>query len=225
MLHSFSHALQHQLTTHPLPGFEAHYAMAAGKQRWAHAQQNIPPHARLGAVLILFYQHPTTHQLTIPLTLRHAYPGVHGGQVSFPGGKWESADPSLSHTALRETHEEIGIEPSQVQLLGALSPLYIVPSNFLVHPFIGVAHTPLTFHADPAEVAELIETPIAHFYNTEVVKEMTIDYGQGISFTAPYYDVSNQRVWGATAMIINELLQILHKTPIPHGLLIDVPNK
>ena len=115
--------------------------------------------AQIAAVLALFY--PDENQnTTLVLILRNTYKGVHSAQVGFPGGKVESSDINLMNTALRETEEEIGVKQDLVTVVKEMSPLYIPPSNFLVHPFIGISQQPLEFIKDDGEVNTIIEVPL-----------------------------------------------------------------
>lgn len=165
--------------------------------------------ARLGGVLILFYENQG--QIMIPLTQRHDYKGTHGGQVSLPGGKWEEADSDLQSTALRETFEEIGIAQSQVSIIGKLSDLYIPASNFKVSPFVGYVKENPSFAIDAYEVKELIEAELSALVDKDYHKEKDITVQQRFRLKAPYFDVQGKVVWGATAMMLAELITIVEE--------------
>lgn len=199
-----------------LPGRAVQYEMAPQPRPDGEIDSTINPDARIGArvsgVLILFY--PDTQQLYLPLILRPAYEGVHGGQVSFPGGGREEGDQDLVATALREAHEEIGIDPDQVHIIGQLTPLYIAPSNYLVHPTVGWYTQKPTFTIDTHEVDQLIELPLNELLDSANYRqeEWTLRDRKAL---VPFFAVQNQTIWGATAMILNELLYILKTNNLP----------
>jgi len=147
------------------------------------------------------------------LILRTSDHGVHSGQVSFPGGKKEESDRSLEDTALRETEEEIGIKKNDVKVIGHLSELYIPTSGFLVQPFVGYLNKKPLFHPDKNEVQKLIEVPLFLIMDDGIVKETTIlkskTRNQKSEIRIPYFDIHGEVVWGATAMILSELKEIL----------------
>ena len=132
----FARTLKHRLGL-PLPGLEGQLRMAHAGRRLSMTNFQVPVDARLGAVLALFYEED--FGLKMPLILRPSGSAVHSGQVSFPGGKFEESDEGLEATALREAEEEIHVPREDVEVLGRLTDLYIPPSNFLVHPFVGIS--------------------------------------------------------------------------------------
>ncbi|WP_091507585.1 NUDIX hydrolase [Flexibacter flexilis] len=162
---------------------------------------------RQSAVLILLYPHQDS--LFFPLTLRHVYKGAHSGQVSLPGGRREEQDRDLVATALRETHEEIGVVPENVQVIGQLTELFVPASNFMIQPFVGYVAERPTFQPDAHEVAQLFETDLQQLTEPFRVKKTLLTVGENIELEAPYFDLHGQIVWGATAMILSELKQIL----------------
>jgi 8-oxo-dGTP pyrophosphatase MutT (NUDIX family) len=163
------------------------------------------PHARASSVLILFYPYADT--VYLPLILRPTYPGVHSGQVSFPGGGQEAGDADLIATALREAHEEVGLDPAAVTVLGQLTPIYIRPSNNLVQPVVGYAMARPAFVPDAREVAQLIEAPLPEFLDPA---NQRIEQWELRERTAhvPLFGIQNQVIWGATAMMLGELLAL-----------------
>jgi len=163
------------------------------------------PDARHSGVLILFYPHDG--KIYFPLTLRPTYLGVHSGQVSLPGGRREQQDVDLIATALRETHEEIGVPPAAVEIVGALSTLYIYRSNHLVLPVVGWTAARPTFVTDPHEVAQLVEAPLNDFLNPANYRTETWELPDRRA-NVPIISVQNQAIWGATAMILGELLAL-----------------
>ncbi|AWG23429.1 coenzyme A pyrophosphatase [Flavobacterium faecale] len=162
---------------------------------------------RKAAVLMLFY--PKGTQTTIVLIVRNVYEGVHSGQIAFPGGKYEIEDRDLSFTALRETHEEVGVIPDLVEIKKDFTPIYIPPSNFMVHPFLGISNTELDFTPDPSEVARIIELPLDVFLKDEILVNVTIPTSYAEEIEVPAFQIEEQIVWGATAMILSELKDVI----------------
>lgn len=196
-----------QRLAQPLPAQTAHARMSSSA-RVQNLGFNWQPNekTRQSAVLILLYPHE--NNIYFPLTLRHVYKGAHSGQVSLPGGRYEEFDTSLEATALRETHEEIGVPPQQLQIIGRLSELFVAASNFNIQPFVGIAPSQPQFMPDVREVAQLFETNVAHLTDNSRIKETSIKVGEGIKIKAPYFDLNDQIVWGATAMILSELATV-----------------
>ena len=189
-----------------LPGKKAHDLMASTARKSFNIKP--PENPRLSAVLIVFYPHQ--NDIYFPLILRPTYDGVHSGQMGLPGGKKEDHDKSLIHTAIRETHEEIGVFVPETEILGSLTDLYIPPSNMLVTPVSGFSTDHPSFQNDPNEVAELVPVTLQDFQN-ESNKAVTQIKVQNFTFDAPTYQVSGKTIWGATAMIISELLTIIQE--------------
>lgn len=156
--------------------------------------------AKEAAVMVLLYPH--LHDLHLVLIRRNRYPGVHSDQVGLPGGKREQQETFLQ-AALRETHEELGVVPQVVQLLGQLTPIYIPPSDFEVHPFVGYTTSRPVWMPDPKEVSGVIETPVAALLDDTIKcdEEMTL---LGSTVRVPYYDIQGNQVWGATAIMLSE---------------------
>lgn len=190
----------------PLPAENAQRLMAPQhdvEQRFAQGSRKT---AQQGAVLILLF--PDHGQLSFPLIRRAEYPGVHSGQIGLPGGKRENQDKNLIATALRETEEEIGIAAYSGKHLGNLSPLFIPVSNFIVSPVIYFIKQPIaSFKPDPTEVSEVLVTNVDTLINPLACKKkmMTI---RDFTFETPYFDLEGEVVWGATAMILSEFVEI-----------------
>ena len=142
------------------------------------------------------------------MMLRPEYGGVHSGQVSFPGGRVEKSDTGLVQTALRESNEELGIPQEKVEILGNLTELFIIASNFTVLPVVGSLDFRPEFIPDEREVVEIIETPISNLLDSKVIKERGFEVGAGYSINAPYFDINGHHVWGATAMMLSEFLTV-----------------
>lgn len=203
---AFTDALQRRLQQ-PLPGEAAHLRMMAGSR----LRLSIKPNekTRRSAVLILFYPH--RGEIYLPLILRPLYDGVHAGQMAFPGGRMERTDENLVRTALRESQEEIGIRVSDVRVLGQLTELFIPPSNFFVQPVIGVINHRPDFYPDPREVEQVVEVPLETLLDETIVGDTQIDV-RGVMIDAPFFQIQNHKVWGATAMMISELLAVISES-------------
>ena len=201
--HSFTENL-HQRLKKPLPGEAAHQKMASA----ARYRLGIKPNERTrrSAVLICFY--PYQHSIYLPLILRPQYDGVHAGQMAFPGGRMERFDENLTRTALRESQEEVGIRVSDVKVLGLLTELFIPPSNFYVQPVVGMLPYRPDFYPDPHEVEAVVEVELNTLLDETIVGDSQIEV-RGAIIDAPFYQVQEYRVWGATAMMISELLMVL----------------
>ncbi len=190
-----------------LPGKLAQYRLIPESRHLFPDDEDNPIPA---AVLILLYRNVEGILETI-LIKRPSYIGHHSAQVSFPGGKAEETDMNLYQTALRESMEEVGVVPNLIINIGALSPLYIPVSRFLVHPFIGLALQMPEFVIDKSEVDYLIPASIKDLIHAEVhYRNLTI---QSKEFSTPYFNIKNEMVWGATAMIMSELIEVLKSTP------------
>jgi 8-oxo-dGTP pyrophosphatase MutT (NUDIX family) len=206
MFQQFIQQLKNQLKA-PLPGENAQFAMAPlSRERMKELNfEALKP--KKSAILVLIYPHE--NEIKTVLIQRPTYQGVHSGQIAFPGGKFEEPDIHLKNTALREANEEIGIEPTQIEIIGNLSNVYINPSNFLVTPFIGHIGTKPDFSANEREVEKIIETNLLQLDNPERKGIKTISHSSGYKIKSPYYDVEGHTVWGATAMMISELNEVL----------------
>lgn len=185
----------------PLPGAEAHHRFAPRPPLEGWRPDDLPSHARRAATLILLY--PGADGVTLPLTERHAALPHHPGQVSLPGGRID-VDESGEHAALRETHEELGVEPGDLRVLGPLSTLWVLVSNHLVQPFIAVADARPDFRPSAREVERLIEIPLARLLDAGAVRSEA-RLREGVSVDVPYFGFQDHQIWGATAMILSEL--------------------
>lgn len=203
----FSNKIKSQLAL-PLPGATAHQKMLSATRIALKILPN--ERTRRSAVLILFYQH--RDEIWLPLILRPKYDGVHAGQMAFPGGRFEKTDESLIRTALREAQEEIGIKANDVQILGVLSELFIPPSNFYVLPVVGILPYRPDFYPDPREVDQVFEVKFSEMNDEKIVGLTEIDV-RGVLIDAPFYDIQGHKVWGATAMMISELLAVAQAVP------------
>ena len=191
-----------------LPGHDAFLHLSGYKRPDLEAALMLDPRPRESAVLALLY--PRAGKLHTLLMLRPEYDGVHSGQVAFPGGRREAVDATIQDTALREFTEETGAATSSFMLLGALTQVYIPPSRSLVTPFLAFAHELPPTAPDLREVAALIETPLDELLRPDVV-QVRRQYIQvmGREAEIPYFDLQGQVVWGATAMMLAELRELL----------------
>lgn len=158
---------------------------------------------RVGAVLVLLY--PERDGLHIPLTVRTASLRHHSGEVSLPGGGFDAADETLDQTALREAWEELGIIRSEVEMVTSLTPIWIPVSNFRITPYVGIAHTRPRFTPAPAEVALVIETPLATLVDPRNVRSEVRELRGGM-VQVPYFAVGEHHVWGATGLVLAQLI-------------------
>ncbi len=188
----------------PLPGIAAQMLMSPSLMRPAHVSMPM----RNSGVLLLLY--PVKERLFTVFMKRTEYGGPHSGQISFPGGKFENGDSSLTDTALRESFEEIGIPPDAVKVLGNLSPLHIPVSNFRIQPVVGFVDKKPSFKTDPQEVDHLIETALDVLLNPDVIKKETLKLGD-LFIEVPYYDINGHHIWGATAMMLSEFAEVVRK--------------
>lgn len=158
---------------------------------------------RPAAVLVLLY--PGADGLNLVLTERTGHLPKHAGQISFPGGGVDPGDASLLQAALREAHEELGIEAGDLEVLAELRPVYIPPSNFLVHPFVAYTGRRPEFRPSPDEVAAVLEVPLGHLLDPDTVCTEVREL-QGARLQVPYFRYQDHKIWGATAAMIDDLL-------------------
>lgn len=198
-----------QALTQPLPGLVAQCRMAT-RPRASSARRVYEAGPREGAVLLALYIHQG--ELTLALTRRTTTVGSHKGQIALPGGHREPADETLWQTALRESFEEVGLDPTAVQYIGELSPLYVMASHFVVYPFVGHMSERPAFRLQAAEVAELIEMPLQVILDPTSHHEETWLRGTE-PMQVPFYSYDGSVIWGATAMILSEFEALLASIP------------
>lgn len=191
-----------------LPGLEAHRKLLPPGRRLKLFEEELLS-VKLSSVLLLLF--PEGEQLYIclmkrPSTMRH-----HPGQISFPGGKFEKEDVSAEMTALREAREEVGIDPFSIEILGKMSDLYLEVSRFSIQPFLAWADKRPNFKVNLEEVEELILLPISDLVSEETISETELQTLTG-SLRVNYYPFKNEIIWGATAMILSELIEILKRS-------------
>jgi len=189
----------------PLPGLEVQYQMApvTKMEQLVYNHNDTPP--RQSAVLALLY--PEGDEAMLVVMKRATDDSVHSGQLSFPGGQAEPFDKSTIATALRETNEELGIESDLVHVLGTLTPVYISPSNFNVVPVVGYMDTIPKFHPNE-EVEKVLTVAISELFKPDAkqIRQITTRYVTALD--VPCYMIEGEILWGATAMLIRELLEV-----------------
>ena len=194
----------------PLPGFAAQERMIG---RVIAAPPQVPPNARLSAVMCLIYPNDNSWQVLLMRRMEDGH--AHSGQVSFPGGRHEPDDESLMATALRETYEEVGIAPTHIDVLGPLSPLYIPVSNFHVFPYVGFSQTRPTVSLSASEVSYIIEAPLSWLVNdtNKITTNVSSPAVPGLIRNVKAYQLADGGiVWGATAMMLSEFEVLLRES-------------
>ena len=194
-----------------LPGEEAHFKLAPllrlEELKNIDIDKKKPNHA---AVLAVFY--PDENQKTkFVLILRKTYKGIHSNQVGFPGGRIEEEDVDLMATALRETEEEVGIPRNEVEVLRELTKLYIPPSNFWVQPYVGVMHKTPQLIPQEDEVEAVLEVALSDFLSDSCLIRQTLSTSYAKNIDVPAFLLNSHVVWGATAMMLSELKEILRQ--------------
>jgi 8-oxo-dGTP pyrophosphatase MutT (NUDIX family) len=185
------------------PGSDAQYKMAPELRL-----ENRHGYYQNAAVMILlFIRAGIWHTV---LMKRPEYAGAHSNQISLPGGKFEDSDVDLEETALREIREEIGIDDSRIRILGKLSRLHIPVSGIEVLPLVGYHPEEPDFQPDSSEVAYLIEAPLEDLLNPHYTREKIRTLMCKL-VKVPYFQIGEEQVWGATAMILSEFLEVLRR--------------
>ncbi len=191
-----------EILRHELPGEKAQLRMAPTFR----GDLSSVGKAMEAAVLALFY--PADGETHLVFIKRNEYDGPHSGQISFPGGMYEESDHDLMHTALRETEEETGIMEKTPEVLGKLTPLYIPVSNFCVTPYVGWLTKRPDFHPDSSEVQYLLTPTLEDLIDTSNHhKENILRHGYDVF--APYIHLEKDIIWGATAMILSEFMELI----------------
>jgi 8-oxo-dGTP pyrophosphatase MutT (NUDIX family) len=171
-----------------------------------------PEGRTLAAGLVLLYPHRSLHRSPMSphlvLTRRTTALRRHSGQISLPGGRYDPEDGSLLRTALRETEEELGVAPSGLTIWGRLEPEHIVASHYALAPFVAYAPRRPAFRPAPAEVAEVIDLPLAHLLDPATVEEEVWDF-QGAPRRVSFYRYGEHKIWGATARILHQIVGLL----------------
>ena len=193
----------------PLPGQASQFKMSPPyRMDLIEKQAEAMKSSKRAGVLALFY--PDTLQNTnLILILRKTYKGVHSAQVGFPGGKLEPQDKSLEYTAVRETQEEVGVPLKDIKVIKAMTEVYIPPSNFTVHPFMGITTKTPKFVKQDDEVEDLIEVTLKDFIDDNLMTSRVIMTSLQKEVEVPAFHFNGHIVWGATAMMLNEVKDLL----------------
>lgn len=191
-----------------LPGNIAHEPLRATpvgalRPKFEHKS---PP--KPGSVLILLYEQDGV--IKFPLTKRPDYLGTHGGQVSLPGGKKEK-DETVFETAIREGVEEVGINPDDARIIGRLSDFFVIPSNFMIAPVVAYAKDVPQFVPQVSEVERILTGDLGQLVREDAVQQAEILAAKMYPMLAPHFLIDNEIVWGATAMMLNELRVVLRE--------------
>ena len=191
-----------------LPRVASQMKMVQDIRRKEMEKGNRDDNAKKAAVLICFY--PSGRgEIHLALIRRNEYDGVHSGQISFPGGRYEDKDRDLIHTALREAEEETNILIDSVEVLGEITPVYIPPSNFIVNPVVGWTSRKPDFIAEKAEVQEILSISISELLNPANHKIKDIIHREYNITDVPCFYIQGHIIWGATAMMLNEIKDLL----------------
>jgi len=193
----------------PKPGLAAQLKLAP-PQRFGNEETliKVPKNAKKAAVMMLLYPNKE-QELSFCLIQRSTYNGKHSGQISFPGGKKEEEDTDFWATALRESQEEVGVNPAEVKLVTALSSTYIPPSNFYVCPYLAYTNQRPDFVAEEGEVDHVIEVPLSDLLEDSAIQDGPITASYAKEVVVPMFVFGTYRVWGATAMILSEAREII----------------
>jgi 8-oxo-dGTP pyrophosphatase MutT (NUDIX family) len=198
-----------EIIENQLPGEDAHLMMLPkGRQLSSISRKEAVDPKQASVAVHLFIT--KLEEPYLILIKRSVYDGAHSGQIAFPGGKLDEKDKNLIQTALRESHEEIGLSTDESQLIGALSPVYIPISNFNVQPFLFLHFNSLALLAEDREVAEILTVPLSEIIEDKNIhkKEITLmDTNESIEVTG--FLLHENWVWGASALILNEVKEVL----------------
>jgi 8-oxo-dGTP pyrophosphatase MutT (NUDIX family) len=192
-----------------LPGWEAQRRMISGRPK-IDMEAILKRNPKQSSVLVLLF--PDKEEIYTRLILRAEYKGVHSAQIAFPGGTKEESDKDLWQTALREANEEIGLDIEKVKQVGQLSPVYIPPSNFWVQPYIGMTETKTPVIVQEMEVQRSFDVRVDQLLDPVIKKEKLIIHSNtDVGIQTPYYNIEEDTVWGATAMMLSELEELLRR--------------
>jgi 8-oxo-dGTP pyrophosphatase MutT (NUDIX family) len=188
-----------------LPGLDAQLRFMPTPPRTGWKPGEFPSDARLAAGLLLLY--PGERGPSVPLTVRASGLRRHAGQVSLPGGATDPGE-TLAQAALREAHEEIGVDPARVRILGELTPVHVLVSGFTLHPIVGITDERPSFTLAAYEVEEVVEVSVDDLQDASSIRQGTRTR-EGLAIEYPYFDLMGHQVWGATAMILGEFICLM----------------
>ena len=207
---NFSAAFIRQKLNGELPGLSSHLKLAPDSRADEIASyMKSQKQAKKSAVMILLFHE--NEKLKVVFIRRGMYVGIHAGQIAFPGGRFEDSDVTVENTAFREIEEEIGVTRDKIELLGQLTDIYVPPSNFLISIFVGYLSERPQYKPDEREVAEIIELDFEKFLAENVISEKDFQVPSTTeSVRAFYYKLPNADLWGASAMVMTELIDVLN---------------
>jgi 8-oxo-dGTP pyrophosphatase MutT (NUDIX family) len=198
------HSLEEKLSG-PKPGLIAQLGMTPNPRPGHQVYYEVEDTSLKAGVLVLFY--PREGKLHLVFTRRTDNVDFHKGQISFPGGRLEAGE-ALEQAALREAQEELEVDPGSIRILGMLTPLYIPPSNYCIYPVVALAESRPDFQPSQIEVAEVIEIPLAHLLNPQNIRREMWNI-RSADVEVPFYAFGEHKIWGATAMVLAELLEMI----------------
>lgn len=198
----------HAMISNQLPGENAHLGMAPINRKLSSIAKAQAQDVRDSAVAIVLFEENDAFRFI--LIQRPTYEGNHSGQISFPGGKKDPEDENLEATAKRECMEEVGIDLSKAKSLGKLTPVYIPVSNFHVEPYVFFYPEIPNIVPDEREVASVFSVSTHELVDESNVSTMTVPLGDGFTLRdVPCFLINGKQIWGATALILNEMKEIL----------------
>ncbi len=203
---NFEQALRSHLKS-PLPGYAAHAKMIPPASDTKHYE--IPADHKEAAVLLALFQRKSDWYIIYMKRSSHIPEDKHSGQISFPGGKYEDHDADLERCAIRETVEELGISEKTIDILGALSPIYVYVSGFVVYPYVAVLSSLPEYELQESEVAQVYEVPLSYIMEQDSISIKDMQIRNTKIKDVPYIDIEGETLWGATAMITSELTSVI----------------
>ncbi len=191
----------------PLQGTKAHDLVLNTKVRDViFKDKTAKEEPKESAVLALIYPDKKGDAMMV-FILRKSYDGHHSGQIAFPGGKIENVDKSLYDTALREANEEVNVTIDDVRHIKDLTSVFIPVSNYMVYPFLAYTNKMPYFIKDPTEVDDILQFPVSQIINNALVPIQKEYFGK--SYTLNAFKIDDYLIWGATAMILAEIRELL----------------
>lgn len=200
------HTLKQLFRETKLPGISAQLPLSPLQDMYREIRQQNTHERRKSAVFALLKFND--NELQIVYIKRKVYNGKHSGQIAFVGGKVEP-DESTLDAAFRETMEEIGVPKNEIELIGELTDVYIPVSNFEVYPYVGFIKNNVAYNINKREVDSIIEIAVDELLDANNLRKTMMELVNGTKTNVPYYNLKGEKLWGATAMMTAELLEIL----------------